>query len=178
MRFIFADSALRNNGGHYATHCRWITSELRRRGIPIVVLAHKEVDQELRAELTAQPFFDVSSNWFSDGDPISGHLNAFHTAAEATYKNLATLRDIGGSDLIYFSSVRPAQLYAITHWMGGVPPERLPRVVAGFANDPGLDLSPDKNSYVMRDPRVDPNAMLYRFASCRMPKNILDASIW
>jgi hypothetical protein len=172
MRFIFADPGLRDNAGHYATHCRWVTGELRKRGIAPTVLAYKKVDQALREELGALPFFDIFTNWFSDGDPICGALNAFHIAAEATHKNLASLADIGANDFIYFSSARPAQFYAIVRWLMEIPPERMPRVLAGFANDPGLDLTADKKSYAMRDPRDDPSAMLYRFVACRMAKSL------
>jgi hypothetical protein len=130
-------------------------------------LAYKGVDQALREELGALPFFEKFTNWFSDGDPVCGQLNAFHISAEATQQDLARLNDIDPIDVVYFSSIRPAQYYAIALWLKRIEPERMPRIVAEFANDPGLDRTTDKKSFVIRDPRIDPTATLLRFASCR-----------
>jgi hypothetical protein len=169
LRFFYADAGLLSNSGHYATYCREITSELRKRGITPIVLGYRKVDQRLREELGALPFFEKFTNWFSDGDPICGPLNAFHISAEAMQKDLTRLNDIGPNDIIYFSSVRPPQYYAIALWLRGIEAERMPRIVAEFANDPGLDRTADKRAFVIRDPRIDPTAMLLRFASCRTP---------
>ena len=168
MRFFYADPGLLSDNGHYATYCRSITGELRKRGITPIILAHNQVDETLREELGALPFFERPTNWFSDGDPICGWLNAFHISAEATHKDLARLNDIGCNDIVYFSSIRPAQFYAIALWLNGSERERMPRIIAEFANDPGLYRTTDKTSFAIRDPRIEPTATLFRFTACRV----------
>jgi hypothetical protein len=172
-RFFYADPGLLDNVGHYATYCRSITGELRRRGVTPIVLAYKGINPALSKELDAHPFFEKFTNWFSDGDPICGQLNAFHISAEATHKDLTRLSDINSTDLVYFSSARPAQLYSTILWLLSLPPERRPHVVIESANDPGLDRTAD-GKLAVRDPRIDPTAMLYRFVGCRLSNSISD----
>jgi glycosyltransferase involved in cell wall biosynthesis len=171
MRIFYLDPGLLNNVGHYATYCRSISGELRKRGITPIVLAYKGIDPALGKELDAHPFFEKFTNWFSDGDPICGQLNAFHIAAEATHRDLARLSDIGPTDFVYFSSARPAQFYSAILWLASLTPDRRPHILIEFANDPGLDRTAD-NKLALRDPRVDPTAMLWRFSGCRLSGDI------
>jgi hypothetical protein len=141
-------------------------------GVSPTVFAYKGVDKALCAEMGAVPFFDIFAYWASDGDPISGQLNAFHISAEVTHKNLSGLSN-KDADLIYFNSVRPPQFLAILLWLARIPPERMPHVVVEFGTEPGLtrEKSAKGVSYVIRDPRIDPRALFYRFAANRIPKS-------
>ena len=170
-RFFYADPGLVDNLGHHANNCRHITREARARGWEVTVLSFVNIDAALRAEFGAVPFFRALTSWLNDGDPVCGWLNAFHIVAEITREDLGRIRDIGPDDVMYFSSALPAQLFALAQWMGALPRDRLPLVVAEFGIDPGTDVrqGPQGLVYTLRDPRTDARAILYRAAASRIP---------
>jgi glycosyltransferase involved in cell wall biosynthesis len=174
-RFFYADPGLTDNLGHHANNCRFITREARSRGWDVKVLSFANIDAALQAELGAIPFFRALTAWQNDGDPICGWLNAFHIVAEITREDLSRITDIGPDDLMYFSSALPAQLFALAQWMGALPRDALPLVATEFGIDPGTDLqhTPQGLNYVVRDPRADPRAILYRSAAARIPAPVL-----
>jgi hypothetical protein len=166
-RFFYADPGLFNNLGHHANNCRFIAGEARARGLDVKVLSFCNIDAQLQSEVGAIPFFRAVTSLITDGDPISGWLNAFQVVAEITREDLARIPDIGPDDVMYFSSALPAQLMALAQWMGALPRDRLPLVVVEFGIDPGVDMQPGPDGlvYGVRDPRVDARALLFRSAA-------------
>src|SRR5690349_6517475 len=57
MRLFYLDPGLRDDVGHHANYCRYITGEFRRRGIEVLVFGHQEVAQALQAELGVAAHF-------------------------------------------------------------------------------------------------------------------------
>jgi len=167
MQFIYADPGLRNNVGHHANIDRALISELRRRGIPLRVLAFGDVEPGLRAELGAEPFFRWFLYFLSDGNPVSGWLNAFERGAAVTAADLGRLNEVGGDDLLYIPFALPAQLKAIALWLAMRPSGQLPRIAIGFTFAPGLDpqVNPNGTTWNARDSRVDPSAVLFSHAA-------------
>ncbi len=165
MRVIYTDPGLRNNLGHHANSCRAITTELKRRGVPFVVLGFKDLTPELREELPAIPFFRAFTYWQTDGDPIAGWLNCFDSSARMTTEDLNRISGLLPSDIIYFNSAQPAQFMALVRWVKTMELASRPHIVLEFGTDPGLDVRPgDNGSLVLtpRDYRADPRAMFYR----------------
>ncbi|MFL5256977.1 MAG: glycosyltransferase [Rhodopila sp.] len=123
----------------------------------------------MQQELRAVPLFRAWTPIRSDGDPICGHLNWFEHAGQMTVEDLGRLRGFRPDDICYLSSTEPAQLMALVRWMKGLPPEQRPHCVLEFGSDPGIDVEPGArpDQYVMqlRDYRLDPRPMFYRFAA-------------
>jgi glycosyltransferase involved in cell wall biosynthesis len=171
MMFVYADPGLRNDVGHHANSCRFITEELRHRGLGHVILAYAGIERALREELGALPHFRGFSYHFTDGDPVCGWLNAFHEVGMRTRKGLLRLA-VGRDDCIYLNSVQPGVMMGVASWLSDLKSDDLPHVVMEFGAEPGVDLdrSPNGLRLATRDPRSDPRAVLYRYASRKIPK--------
>src|SRR5262245_32064674 len=167
MRFFYVDPGLWQNLGHHANNCRFITSELRSRGVETRVFAFAQVEPGLRDELRAVPLFRWYTYEIGDRDPICGWLNSYLVGGQVTREDLSRIPDIGPGDLVYLSSGQAIQLFGLAQWLSGLPAAARPRVVAEFAMDPGLDVqvSPGNMTFSLRDPRQDPRAVLYRHAA-------------
>ncbi|MCC6194808.1 MAG: glycosyltransferase [Burkholderiales bacterium] len=170
MRFFYADPGLLNNQSHHANSCRCICRELRALDLHVVILGCLGIDPGLRVELGATPFFDgYTYSTFSDGDPICGPLNAFKNWAWITANNLSRLMSIGAEDVLYLNSAQPPQFMGVIQWWKAIPESERPRVVVEFGTDPGVDVlrvdDAGDPTYQLRDYRVDPRPMLYRFAA-------------
>jgi len=167
MRFFYADPGLRNNLGHHANSCRAIVNELRCRGIGVEVFGFAGMDKALQTELAAVPHFRLYTYRRTDGDPISGWLNFFQLGTAVTQEDLAKLPDVAANDLLYVNSARPIQLMALISWVISLPKDRSPQIVLEFATAPGLDVvfTPSGPELHLKDPRVNANAVLYRFAA-------------
>jgi hypothetical protein len=181
MQFIYACSALSSNLGHPANTCRFVTGELRRRGIEPKVFAYQSVTAELRAELGATGHFRAHTYYAPDSvphleapDPIYGWLKSFITASEITLQDLHRLPPVGRDDVVYFNSAQPPQLMAIVLWLSSLPPEALPQVVVEFATEPGLNISTTPEGMLLssRDPRRDPSAAFYRLAGSKISAHV------
>jgi glycosyltransferase involved in cell wall biosynthesis len=172
MRVIYADPGLRDNLGHHADSCRTIRRELERRGVTVVVLSLTGITPELRDELSAVPFFRAYTYWQTDGDPVSGWLNCFDKAVQATVEDLGRLRGVTPDDIVYLNSAQPAQFMALVKWSRSMPVEQRPHIVMEFGTDPGvdIDLGGEQGKFTMRlrDYRNDPRAMFYRHAACQL----------
>lgn len=172
MRFYYADPGLWNNLGHHANSCRYITGELRARGVETRVFAFEQVEPGLRAELGAVPLFRWYTYQTGDRDPICGWLNSYLVGGQVTREDLGRIPDVGPGDLLYLSSGQATQLLGLAQWVARLPAADRPRVVIDFAMDPGLDvqLSPGNMKFTLRDPRQDPRAVLYRHAAGQIPQ--------
>src|SRR5215471_14048634 len=163
MNFVYADPGLHHSVGHHANSCRFITQELRRRGVRPVILAHYGIQPALRQELGALPHFRGFSYHFTDGDPICGWLNAFHEVGRRIRKGLLRLA-VGRDDRVYLNSVQPGVVLGVAEWLSDLKEDELPQVVMEFGTEP------DGFGLTTRDPRSDPRAVLYRFAAGKFPK--------
>jgi glycosyltransferase involved in cell wall biosynthesis len=171
MTFVYADPGLHDGVGHHANSCRFITQELRRRGVRPVILAHYGIEPALREELGALAHFRGFSYHLTDGDPICGWLNAFHDVGRRIRKGLLRLA-ISRDDRVYLNSVQPGVVLGVAEWLSDLKEDELPQVVMEFGTEPGvdIDLGPDGFQLATRDPRSDSRAVLYRFAAGKIPK--------
>ena len=176
MRLIYADPGLRDNLGHHANSCRTIRAELMRRGIDVVVLSLAAIIPALRDELGAMPLFRAYTYWQTDGDPIAGWMNSFDSSMRATLEDLHRITGVTADDIVYLNSAQPPQFLALIHWIKSIPLGQRPHVVLEFGTDPGVDLAVDGETITLqvRDYRIDPRAMFYRFAACKLENEDLD----
>jgi hypothetical protein len=171
MRFIYLDPGLRYDLGHHATSARFILGELRARNIETTVAANAWVVPELQAELGAMPVFRAYADRPVDTDPVVGWLNVFEAGAQMTLEGLQRLQGIRADDLVYMNSMYEDIFLAIAKWTAAFPPDQLPTVVGEFCLEPGLDVTVDAGNqtrYSLRDPRLDPRALLYRYGARRI----------
>ncbi len=123
-RICYADAALVNNLGHHANLCRHISGELRRRGIAVDILANASIESSLIDELNALPIFRHYP-----------YVNITHHKAENFFLARASfmvdlIEATTGQpyDLVYLSSILPAQMAAVILWgqsrfsAAGMPP--------------------------------------------------------
>lgn len=169
--FAYLDPALMTNLGHHANSSRNIVREIRGRGIPCAILGHAEIEDGLKEELCAVPWFRWNTYTVVDRDPICGWLNDFEMGARVTAEDLTRLHGVSPSDLIYMNSIQPAQLMGILRWGRSLPENERPTVIMEFGTDPGLILVESENAppqFVPMDPRVDARAVLLRFTGRQM----------
>src|SRR5262245_28758973 len=170
-RIVYADAGLATEHGHHIGYCRLITGELRQRGIEPEVFGRAGLDAAIQSELSARAHFRHDTYWWTDGDPVCGWLSAFIKSAHDTGEDLARIDAPGADDIVYVSHVSPAQLMAAAKWLAAMPPARRPHVVLEFGMNPGLDEAAPGSGlpYSVRDPRFDPQAVLYRVAIKELP---------
>ena len=172
MRFLYLDAGLVNELGHHANFCRAITHELSALGIPTLVFAHQELTQKVQHELRARAHFRIYTYGHYDQDPIIPWLRSFEIASRVTLEDLQRIHGLEPDDFVYMNWAWPAQLSAFLQWAGRFPPGRMPFMVAEVGADPGLEpqgLDARLKHASLRDPRVDPRAILYRYAAQQMP---------
>lgn len=138
MQLLFADPALMNNLGHHANACRHIAIEARKRGIPTAVLAYFEIEDALKEEFLAFPWFRSNTYGVYDHDPICAALNNFDIFSRVTYEDLDRLPSITRDTLIFFNSINPGQLDGLIRWGQDKPPEKRPTVVVEFGINAGV----------------------------------------
>jgi hypothetical protein len=175
-KLIYADPGLRDGLGHNANHCRHIATELRRRGLEVQILAHRDIDPGLQSELGAVPHFRHFTYLAPDDDPVCGWLAGFSEAAEVTREDFARIGDIGPGDLVFLCHARPPQFMAAIAWLTALPRGERPHVVLEIGSDPGVEATVSGNhvSFTARDPRVDARPTLYRFVAKCFPQEVTD----
>lgn len=169
MRFLYLDPGLRDNVGHHANYCRYITRELRERGIEPLIFAHQRVEEALRSELGAIPYFRVSTyKQGADRGPF-GWLSTFNRHSRRTLEDLSRLPDLVPSDIVYVSSALPAQLMAVVEWQAGRPEDRRPAVVVEIFES-GLVVGRSETGLEVDtpDPRPGLRSELFRYAARRL----------
>jgi glycosyltransferase involved in cell wall biosynthesis len=60
-RLLIVEEALKNRRGHWYEYNLAIVVEARRQGIDVTVLTHRDLEEDLRREFNATPFFPVTS---------------------------------------------------------------------------------------------------------------------
>jgi glycosyltransferase involved in cell wall biosynthesis len=169
MRFIYADPGLVGEAGHHANSCREITTALRARGHKVTILAHDVIAPALAAELGAQPYFKAFTYGRPNNDPVVGWLLSFYASADSLAADLRALGPLGPETFMYFNSIQPAQLMGLRAYLMSTPPAQRPTICAEFGQEPGIDFSEaEPNKIVVRDPRLDPRATLYRLTACAL----------
>jgi glycosyltransferase involved in cell wall biosynthesis len=163
MRILYADTALRTFEGHHASSGAALVNAFRDLGHEVTVVGHCEVLPELQRSLGVQPVFRYFTYIGPSGDPIAGWLTNFAIVAEATTADFHhAWAKYGPFDLIFFNSVRPAQLAALALWMKAEfgNDEQTPRAVVELGTEAGLTRSGsgDGATYSVREP----TAILYR----------------
>ena len=175
MQFVYLDAGLRHDLGHHANYARLILRELRAQGISTGVAGNALVAPELRAELGVLPLFRAYASRPNDADPIVGWLNTFEAGAQMTFEDLRRLAGIGPDDLVYMGSMYHDLFLGLVKWAGTFDPARLPTLAADFCFGPGLAVRVGEDNqvrYTMKDPRVDPSAILYRYAMRRITPTV------
>jgi hypothetical protein len=173
VRFHYLDAALQGKHGHHAEYCRLITNELRQRGIDPNVLGYQQVAAELDQSLKVQPFFRwfTYSGIYRTQDPIAGWMRDFDVAGRITIEDLKRIVPVSADDIVYFSSVYPAQFMAVLLWLKGIPPDARPTTFVEFGTDPGVVLTTTTANtwqFEVMDPRRMPRGMLYRYTGSVM----------
>ena len=172
MKVLYLDSALRDDLGHHAPSCRAISKAFRDRGYEVQVFGLRDIVSSLREELNAIPTFRVRTYDPVDLDPFCGHLVSFEAVWHAMIEDLGVLPEVEREDIVYFSSVQPAQFMAAARWYLSIPEERRPVVVVEFGTDAGVDakVAPEGNRLMvsLRDFWSDPQPLFYRYAGRQM----------
>jgi hypothetical protein len=168
MRFIYLDAGLLYELGHHANYARSIVRQLRVSNIDTRVVANALIVPELQAELGAVPHFRTHPNRPRDSDPIVGWLNNFEAFSELTFDDLRRIEDLRADDLVYMGSMYADIFMGLIKWAASLEPGKMPTIVADFCVGPGLDPRFGTNNevrYELGDLRVDPSAVLYRYAA-------------
>ncbi|MFZ5778910.1 MAG: hypothetical protein ACOY4R_01720 [Pseudomonadota bacterium] len=168
MKILYADSGLRGLEGHHASSGMALPRALRTLGHDVTVLGHRDLVPALRQSAGAIPFFQSFTYGGPSSDALAGWLTNFSVALDATVADLQRAWTAHGPfDLVYFNSVKPAQVAALGLWMKGAFPraEAAPPVVVELGTESGLarDAS-SPGGFAVRDP----SAMLYRHAAQRI----------
>ena len=168
MKVLYLDSALRDDLGHHAPSCRTITKAFRDRGYETQVFGLRDMVQPLREELGATPIFRIRTYDQVDLDPFCGHLVSFEAVWHTMLEDLRALPAVTRDDIVYFSSVQPAQFMAAARWYLSIPVESRPVVAIEFGTDAGVDskTAPEGNRLhvALRNFWSDPQPLFYRYA--------------
>ncbi|MBY0509488.1 MAG: hypothetical protein K2P94_04980 [Rhodospirillaceae bacterium] len=123
------------------------------------------MEDAIRDEFAAIPFFRYPPYFTSDGDPFCGWINAFFLVANTACAEFAAISDIQPDDIVYFTAVQPSYLFGMAQWMASIPPARQPTLLMDLIFPPGLNkqIEDGREVWTTRDPREDPRAVLYRF---------------
>ncbi|WP_343725257.1 hypothetical protein [Herbaspirillum huttiense] len=166
MTFYYLDSGLAGEVGHHANSCRLITREMRKRGLKVEIYGQVGMEAGLREELDATPYFRWHTYLESVNEGAWGRLDAFRLGARHTFEDLRALSPfVKRGDIVYFNSVRPAQLMALAQWIGTMDIRLMPTIVAEFGSDCGLHKAElSSNDWMLPDLRQDLRPLLYRMA--------------
>ena len=113
MRLLIVEEALKDRRGHWYEYNRAIVAEARRRGVETTVLAHADLQEDLRRELGAKPFFPVTS-W----DHVYYHPAAWRRYLGILRHNLLVARLVGA----YLADAGPFDVVLVPtvvlyHWL-------------------------------------------------------------
>jgi glycosyltransferase involved in cell wall biosynthesis len=175
MNFLYLDTGLISNIGHNAFSCRHITRELKKRGINTYVLAHKDIQADVRQELNAEAYFHCYT-WSTYSslpggavDPFCGWLNDFEIAWSNMRGDLEKIRGMTADDVVYVNSARAPQVMAVWSWFTQTPLNRRPTIFMEFGNALNVTLG-DKGVTWIPEPRHDSMPTLLRYIGLKMHK--------
>ncbi|HWF47485.1 MAG TPA: hypothetical protein VG168_10805 [Bryobacteraceae bacterium] len=175
MNFLYLDTGLISNIGHNAFSCRHVTRELKRRGIQTYVLAQKDIQADVREELSAQAFFTCYT-WFTYStlpggvvDPFCGWLNDFEIAWSNMRGDLEKIRGVTADDVVYVNSARAPQVMAVWSWFSQTPLNRRPTIFMEFGNALSVTLAENGVAW-MPDPKQDSMPTMLRYIGLKMRK--------
>lgn len=165
MRFIYCDAALQNDVGHFAAHCRLISSGLRELGVAPIVLGHQAIEGTLAKEVDARGFFSTSPYTRTSDDPVAGWLKTFSDVSSVFAADFGRLEGLASDDVVFYDTCTPGPLAGLIAWaQGKFKPENCPRIVVALIEHSGLlaEWLPDGSRRLVAGAS---DAMLYRFAS-------------
>lgn len=135
--FVYADQDLVSFGSHHFNYCAAVAGEFRSRGIATTVLANRGVDERIRTELSAVPFFSTHSysrpgprtfaklcgDWVGPLQIVSSNFQVYRElrAARAQFVDPDTL--------IFAASCNYLDLAAWLRWMGELDKRCRPNLV-------------------------------------------------
>ncbi|HXP73235.1 MAG TPA: hypothetical protein VN823_03755 [Stellaceae bacterium] len=169
MRFVYLDPVLTDDLGYRAITCRLVREELRRLAIPARFFAGADAARELREDCGVLPLFRKTP---PDPDALIGWLVSFDAAAKLAVEDMSRIHGLASDDLVYLNHADPAWLMAIIIWAANLGPGQLPIMIVDIGSDPGLERLVGDRRLGLRDPRKDPRAILYRYATTRMPSTV------
>ena len=172
MKVLYVDSGLRDDLGHHAPSCRAISKAFRDRGYGVQVFGLRDIHDGLCQELDAKRTFRIRTYDQVDQDPFCGHLVNFEALWHTMLDDLQMLPEVSRDDIVYFSSVQPAQFMAAARWYLSIPEENRPIVAIEFGTDAGVDsklaLEGNRLEIALRDFWLDPRPLFYRYAGRQM----------
>lgn len=83
MRILIVEEALKNFNGHWYEYNKSIVDDLRSRGHIVTLLAHQDIEDQIKLRLAAVPFFNATS-W----DGIYNHSRAWRRYIGIIHHNL------------------------------------------------------------------------------------------
>jgi GT2 family glycosyltransferase/glycosyltransferase involved in cell wall biosynthesis len=133
LRMVLCENGLASHQGHHFNLVVGVKTELARRGVPLSVLSHVEVEPEVRAELETTPVFELSpyTNLMgrSRGRQVRSWLIAGQSFASGLHRS-----EIRTGDVLLVLTARPAELLGLGAWAWSR--RRLPRaIVLNFMTD-------------------------------------------
>lgn len=145
MNFYYCDTGLKDESGHHAGECQFLSTILSDHlGLNVIKLGHKTLDEKIKNRINAIPHFNVYTYGVYKPDIVSGELNDYLFKADLLCHDLLQLNNLSGEDVFYFSSVLPFHIRGIHLWMQRkFSVENAPLVIIfpGFA--PGVTIEPD-----------------------------------
>ena len=171
MRFILVAHGLINQTGHHYMEARAFKKEAARRGLDCLILAHRHIEPEIRAELDAYPLFEYTPYKKS---PVQlrflGPLLHFRSCSRSLARKLLELppETIKADDLLVSPLTKAAEMSGLAQWLAHRPREQRPFLAINFMID-------DISRPLPRAGKSSLNynaALFYRFAFHRLRKNL------
>ncbi|MBC7907740.1 MAG: hypothetical protein H7Y60_13490 [Rhodospirillaceae bacterium] len=142
-RIIIIEPGLRDMMGHYFNVSYLLVEECRRRGLPCVVYANREVSQQVIDAFPVEvvPFFILGTYFGTSQDPLSGEVENFDQVGKCFLVDLARLTSrVSAGDILIVPTASERIIVSFAQWLASVPVDWRPRVVLSFSFDPfGVD---------------------------------------
>lgn len=167
MRVLYCDPGLITHVGHWATHCKILTSAFQRLGHRCYVLANASVTPQLAQRYHALPLFSCSPYAQTSRDEFCGWLRSFFDVAEIVSRDMARINDVRTDDFIFFDAATPAMLHGLTTWMARSGPYG-PKVAVSLIEQTGM-IGTHAEGGTKTLKAINYNPTLYRYAASAMP---------
>jgi glycosyltransferase involved in cell wall biosynthesis len=133
VRLVLCDNALRDSAGHFFNLAAGLKDALAARGVPLAVWSHVDLPEALRAQLGAEPVFDVTPFVVHERQPRHRQLRAWLRSARRFRRALRRAAP-RADDVLLVPSVRPGEILGLAAWLFGARP-RPAAVVLNFMRD-------------------------------------------
>lgn len=130
---VLCENGLASRQGHHLNLVVGIRAELARRGLPLTVLSHVNLDPKIAAELEALPVFERTPYASLSSGGRGRQILSWLVAAKCFTAGLRRV-ELGPDDVLLVMTVRPAELAGLDAWSW--TRRRLPRaIVLNFMTD-------------------------------------------